>query len=83
MVIIYAKTADGQNEIETRARRVSPRLRSALILVDGKRSEDDLGKLIQSHEETLKALLDAGLIQVVAQSPARTPSVEPAPLNGA
>ena len=44
MATIYSKTADGQNEIETRARRLSPRARSTLILVDGKRSEAELGK---------------------------------------
>lgn len=79
MATIYAKTAAGQNEIETRARRIPPRLRSALILVDGKRGENDLGKLIQQPEETLKALLDAGLIEVVAGTAPRSASAEPAP----
>jgi hypothetical protein len=83
MSTTYAKTADGQNEIETRARRISPRLRSALILVDGKRNDEDLAKLIQQSEETLQALLDAGLIEVVARtaakaSVAREPAPEPA-----
>ena len=66
MPTIYIKTAEGQREIETRARRVSARARSALILVDGKRSAADLAKLIQEPAETLQALLDAGLIAVVA-----------------
>lgn len=79
MPTTYAKTADGQNEIETRARRISPRLRSALILVDGKRTDEDLAKLVQSSEETLQALLDAGLIEVVARSTARTPVREAPP----
>lgn len=78
MSITYAKTADGQNEIETRARRISPRLRSALILVDGKRSDEDLAKLIQQPEETLQALLDTGLIEVVARSAAKSAAREPA-----
>ncbi|WP_284614647.1 hypothetical protein [Aquabacterium humicola] len=79
MPTIYVKTADGQNEIETRARRLSPRLRSALILVDGKRSDTELSKLIQQHDETLQALLDAGLIQAVAAAPSRTATAEAAP----
>jgi hypothetical protein len=79
MPIIYAKTADGQNEIETRTRRVAPRLRSALILVDGKRSDDELGRLIQQPDETLQALLDAGLIEVSARSAARSAPREPVP----
>lgn len=79
MPITYAKTADGQNEIETRARRISPRLRSALILVDGKRTDEELAKLIQQSEETLQALLDTGLIEVTARSAARSAPREPAP----
>ena len=66
MATIYAKTPDGLNEIETRARKLSPRLRSALILVDGKRSESDLSKLVQQADETLQALLEQGLIEAVA-----------------
>ena len=66
MSLIYAKTAQGQHEIETRERRLPPRLRSALILVDGKRNEDELAKLIQNADETLRALLDLEMIAVVA-----------------
>lgn len=79
MPTIYAKTADGQNEIETRARRISPRLRSALILVDGKRTDEELARLIQQSEETLQALLDAGLIEITARPAARSAPREPAP----
>jgi D-serine deaminase-like pyridoxal phosphate-dependent protein len=79
MPTIYAKTADGQNEIETRIRRIPPRLRSALILVDGKRSDDELGRLFQQADETLRVLLDAGLIEVSARSTARSAPREPVP----
>lgn len=79
MSTTYAKTADGQNEIETRARRISPRLRSALILVDGKRSDEDLAKLVQACDETLQALLEAGLIEVVARSATKSPPREAPP----
>ena len=65
MATTYSKTADGQNEIDTRARRLTPRARSMLILVDGKRSDADLAKLVQQADETLQALLEAGLIEVV------------------
>lgn len=81
MPIIYAKTAQGQHEIETRERRLSPRARSALILVDGKRSDDELAKLIQNADETLQGLLDAELIEAVAGKPAKeaAPPAEAAP----
>jgi hypothetical protein len=83
MATIYSKTSDGQNEIETRARRLSPRARSTLILVDGKRSAGELGKLVQQADETLQALLEAGLIEVVATKSAPARDTVPAPLTGA
>ena len=36
MSTVYRKTAKGQAEIDTRAYRLLPRLRQALILVDGR-----------------------------------------------
>ncbi len=63
----FRKTDKGQAEIETRAFRLSPRLRTPLIMVDGRRSEDELRRLLPSKpEETLQALLDQGFIEVVA-----------------
>lgn len=79
MATIYSKTADGQNEIETRARRLTPRARSALILVDGKRSDAELGKLIQQADETLKALLEQGLIEAIATAPSRSSAKDEGP----
>lgn len=79
MATIYAKTADGQNEIETRARRISPRLRSALILVDGKRNDEELGRLILQSGEALQALLEAGLIEVVARPASKATARESEP----
>jgi len=69
MATIYRKTALGQAEIETRSRRITPRERSALILVDGKRSDEELHKLVLQPEETLQALMDGGLIEAVATTP--------------
>jgi hypothetical protein len=72
MAIIYRKTDQGQDEIDTRARRLAPRLRSALIMVDGKRTEDELRKLIpQQPDETLQALTEQGLIEVAQVTHAR------------
>jgi hypothetical protein len=69
MATIFRKTDKGQAEVETRAHRLSPRLRSALILVDGKRSSDELRKLIaQQADDTLAALSDQGFIEVAAES---------------
>jgi hypothetical protein len=78
MLTIYRKTAKGQAEIDTRAYRLTPRLRTSLILVDGKRNSDELRSMIQQQpEETLATLLEQGFIEtaaVVAPKP-RQPAV--------
>jgi hypothetical protein len=84
MATIYRKTAKGHSEIETRALRLSPRLRSALILIDGRRSDDDMRKLIlQQPDETLRTLSEQGFIEVIAitqeQPTPRQPSNVAAP----
>ena len=82
MATIYSKTADGQHEIETRARRLTPRTRSTLILVDGKRSDAELAKLVQQADETLQALLEQGLIEVAATAPSKSSSRHEGPDSG-
>ena len=85
MPIIFRKTAKGISEIETRANRLPPRMRSTLILVDGKRDSDDMKSLIsQQAEESLQALLDQGFIESVgetvrAAAPAPAPAAAAAP----
>jgi hypothetical protein len=64
---IYRKTAKGVDEIATRANRLVPRLRTALILVDGTRDEVGLGQLIKPQAaETLQELLSLGYIEVAS-----------------
>lgn len=77
MGIVYRKTEKGQAEIATRAHKLVPRLRSALILVDGKRSDEELAKLIPPPVEGVLASLQAdGFIEALA---AATPAIPPAP----
>lgn len=76
MTTIFRKTAKGVDEIATRANRLVPRLRTALILVDGTRSEAELGKLIaQQADETLQELIRQGYIEAteVVERPSKTP----------
>ena len=81
MPTIFRKTAKGIAEIETRAHRLTPRLRGALILVDGKRHADELrGLLLQQADETLSALLEQGFIEASGESaPPRPPREAAAP----
>jgi hypothetical protein len=76
---IYRKTAKGLTEIESRAHRLPPRLRSALIIVDGRRSAAELHPLIlQQPQETLGWLLEQGFIEAVPGTPAAASSFTPA-----
>ncbi len=69
------KTAKGVAEIQTRMYRLQPRLRSALILVDGRRRGLELKPLISSEPEaTLRTLAEQGFIE---------PIEPPAPLRPA
>lgn len=78
--LVYHKSAKGTEEIATRQHRLSPKLRSMLILVDGKRGYDELARLSQllgSTDEILGQLLDQGFIEPIASAPvpaAATPS---------
>lgn len=79
MAQTYRKTDKGHAEIDTRAHHLPPRLRSALILVDGKRSDDELRKLVlQDPDATLQQLLEQGFIEPVGATPAKAPAAPPA-----
>ena len=68
---ILAKTAVGVDEIATRSRRIPPRLRTVLILVDGRQSVQTLAEsaaalgdirqaLAELHEQGLVVLVNHG-----------------------
>ena len=79
MATVYRKTEKGQAEIETRAHRLAPRPRSALILVDGKKTDDELKRLILAEPAaTLASLLADGFIEVLATLAERPPERRPA-----
>lgn len=69
---LFCKTAAGRAEIETRARKLSPALRSVLLLVDGRRDAGDLRALaseIHAPADALQTLASMGLIAVAAGAP--------------
>jgi hypothetical protein len=78
MPIIYRKTAKGIAEIETRIYRLAPRLRSMLIVVDGRRSDADLGSMMPQAAESLAALMQEGFIEELAHL-VTTPAPLPPP----
>lgn len=70
--LVFAKTEIGQQEIQSRALGLPPKVRSALILVDGRRTGRDLQALV--GEEAVPALE-----QLMAQGCIRsTGTAEPA-----
>lgn len=75
MSLVYRKTDKGVSEIETRANRLAPRLRTTLIMVDGHRTDDEVRALMQAESDAvLTALLEQGYVEVVSFVPARAAS---------
>lgn len=67
--IVYQKSTKGTQAIATRERGLSPKLRSLLILIDGKRGFDELVRLSQSFGDTghlMAHLLVEGFIEAGA-----------------
>ena len=62
MPTIYRKTAKGLAEIETRVYRLAPRLRSVLIMIDGKRTDAELMQMLPQAGEVLAALVQDDFI---------------------
>jgi hypothetical protein len=74
MPIIYRKTAKGLAEVETRVYRLAPRLRSVLIVIDGKRSDEELAQMLPQTQEALAALLQEDFIAEFARTSAAAPA---------
>jgi hypothetical protein len=69
---VYRKTSKGTEALAARG-SLAPRQRSLMILVDGRRNADELGKLgaaCGDVGELLHALESQGLIEVTVQRPA-------------
>lgn len=70
--VVYHKSAKGSEAIATRQHGLSPKLRSTLILIDGKRRVEELGQLAATFgdiEQLLGQLLEQGFIEPVADPP--------------
>lgn len=65
---IFDKTDKGREEISTRKYQLAPRMRTLLVLVDGKQTKDELLKKVTGiglTEESLDDLISNGFIQAV------------------
>ena len=78
---LFAKTPSGHQEIQTRALKLGPIPRRLLILVDGKRSTQELATLVAGHNvsELLTELLNRGCIESTGAPSAPTQALPKAP----
>ncbi len=82
---VFDKTDKGREEIATRKHQLAPRLRTLLVMIDGKHSAGELLQKVGSlglTESSLAELLENGFIQPaqpVAVQPAPAPQPEAAP----
>ncbi len=89
--LIYEKTAAGAEEVKARSRRLQPRLRTMLIMVDGTMNAAQLqaaATTLGAPENFLAVLVEQGLVQArekrvraaeaadLAASPAAVPDIE-------
>lgn len=80
MGVVFAKTQKGQEELTAKSGGLTPRQRRVLIMVDGKRSVDELREMLQADDlqHTLGLLEESGFIEVRAVMDA-TGATQPAP----
>ena len=68
-VVIYDKTEKGREEILTRKYQLPSRMRSLLVLIDGKKTDAEIVEKISGlglNQQSLQALVEQGLIQRVS-----------------
>src|SRR4051812_28413144 len=90
---ILDKTDKGREEIATRKHQLAPRLRTLLLLIDGKKSTEDVLHKVSGlglNNQSITELLDGGFIEIIITAPtasepkATTPATEasrPTPEN--
>lgn len=87
MSTIFDKTDKGREEISTRKYQLASRLRTLLVLVDGKQSKDELLKKVAGlglTAENLDELINSGFIQAIASSaPTVATPADPVPAKAA
>ena len=82
---VFRKSPQGVQTIASRERSIAPRLRSLLILVDGKRPYAELARLgaaLGEPDALMGQLVDAGLVEAV-EVEAPVPPPAPSPISNA
>jgi hypothetical protein len=71
--MIYTRTEKGNVEVGSRHHALDARLNSVLILVDGKRTRDDIDSLIKrlgNPADSLDRLVEGGYVRLIEAAPA-------------
>jgi len=77
--MIFAKTEAGNQVLKDRSVPLTPRQRSAFILFDGKRTMDEvLAAATGVSQEDVQNLVELGLLEAAASSPAKAAPARPA-----
>lgn len=79
MAVVFSKTRKGQDEVETRGGGLTPRVRRVLIMVDGKRTVEDLRGVLAADDltHTLGMLEEEGYIEMAALKDERSGQTRP------
>lgn len=78
---IFAKTALGQQEIQSRSLGLPPLVRRLLVLIDGKRSGEELAQYVPGQD--IGPLLDHLIHHGCIDTPLSAKTGQPVPLNAA
>ena len=80
MGVVFAKTPKGQDEVANKSGGLTPRVRRVLIMVDGKRTVDELRSMLQADDlqHTLGLLEEDGYIAMASVKDAQG-VINPAP----
>jgi hypothetical protein len=74
--LIFDKTDKGREEIATRKHQLALRLRTLLLLIDGKQSIEEILKKVAGlglNQDSITELLNNGFLQQIAVAPAPAP----------
>ncbi|WP_394782059.1 hypothetical protein [Undibacterium sp.] len=82
--LVYDKTDKGREEIATRKYQLASRVRTLLVMVDGKQTEDELLKKVAGlglNQQNIDELLEQQFIAIVsvASAPSPAPSLKAQP----
>lgn len=75
MSVVFTKTAKGVDEMSSRAAGLSPRVRRVLIMVDGKRTVDEIRDMVNADDlsHSLGLLEESGFIELLQMATAQLP----------